>query len=227
MSNSIESVTRRVDFVPDPAAFVRRAEDSITRGKTPPAFWRPSFFDSAQRGWAAEPLPALSALARHWAPVFRANPALDPEAELKDLILADESLTRKDKREFEKFWGLSAEVDGKTLIRETQAILRKLPPAKSGEAEWRKNVPGIAQELKRIISKPGGFVGGNPALLKHRKRLFDLVFGYLRATWALEKVREERIRFAVMRLKLFRSMAGVLEGPEDLAERHTDYASRR
>jgi hypothetical protein len=142
------------------------------------------------------------------------------------VILASEGLTLRDKRQFETFWALTGRLKPEELAREVRPVLERIEPRDAGEAAWRALLLTVTKDIRNLLGKRKTLVI-HPDTAPFVPRVLGAILAYLRATLALDRLRAERVQFLVRRYRQLQSIAGLVVGPSDLADRHTEYASPR
>lgn len=222
MSTLREMIQEQADVSPDPAVYLREARASLADDT--PVFWGPKRFRSAIAVQSLEPLEGLTILARSWRKQFVEQPDWNPADELRALVLSSDSLTIRDKRQFEAYLNLAAKLTPRELARKAKPVLMGLDSENPGERAWRQLLLKVIRDISKLSSTP------KPAIMVPTRdetlvpRVLAVVMAYLRTAVALEMMRKERIEFLVRRLRQVRSVCGIIDGPGDLAKRHTDYA---
>lgn len=223
MSTVRQTVEEKSDFAADPAVFLR----SRVTEATMPRFWGPGLFRAARRAGALERLAGLSQLAKAWRPYFESNPGWNPGSDLRDAIVTSDELTLRDKRQFEKYWTLAGKLAPEELARQVRSVLDRIEPKGQGEAAWRDLLMMVVRDIRKLFGKRQPALVVHPDAAPSVPLVFAAILAYLRATLALDRLREERIRFMVKRFKQFQSIAGFIEAPPGFADRHTEYAAPR
>ena len=227
MSTCREAVEGHATIPQDPAAYFRHASATGAHDRSGTTAWNPGLFRAALHAGALEPLEGLSELARGWRRHFEEHPVWNPGAEMREVILASDDLTKRDKRQFEKFWTLAVQFEPRELARHAKRALDRLIPESVAEAAWRDLLVKVARDIRWIYGKPKRGIVANPADAAVMPRVLEAVLAYLRALVALDHLRHERIEFMVRRYRQLQSIAGLIEGPPDFAGRHTEYSLPR
>lgn len=148
--------------------------------------------------------------------------------DLKSVILASEDLTLRDKRQFEKRWTLAGRLKPRELARGVRSALDRIEPKGAGETAWRDLLVTVTKDIRKLFDKrERGSLVVHPETAPFVPLVLDAILAYLRAMLALDHLREERIQFMVRRYRQLQSIAGLVEGPQDFADRHTEYSSPR